>query len=77
MGHETVDAFVEGNGTTAWHATFRLAFWTRVEIAQPSQISVGSRFDQKDFNLVIGGARAISTLIASAQRRISGAPQRI
>jgi len=72
---EAIDAFVEGNRAAAGRAAFRLTFWALIEITEPSQIRVGSRFDQKDFDLVIGRARTFSALISSAQRRISGATQ--
>src|SRR5581483_6389620 len=39
---EAVDAFVERNGAATGHTAFGLAFRALVEIAQPSQISVGT-----------------------------------
>lgn len=73
---EAFDRFVEGNGPAAGRAAFLLAFWTGVEIAQPAEIPVGSRLDQKDFDLMIGDAWTLAAPKGFEQRNISGPAER-
>lgn len=75
--HKAVDAFAERNRAATGYAALRLAFGAFVKLhSRPRYLSASGSI-KKTVDLVIGSARPFAALIASAQRRILGAPQRV
>jgi hypothetical protein len=75
--HEAFDAFIERYGATAGNATLRLAFRALAEIAKPTKIRIGPRFDQKNLDLMANGARIRSSIVCLLECPIASASQAV
>ena len=72
MRREFSDAPVEGVLATAWNQAVEFMLRTLAELAEPAEIGIAARFDQKDVQLMIGDADPGSRLKCLAQGKRGG-----